>query len=188
MRTPELIPQRIVIVGTTGSGKTTLAKRLARILDAPRVELDALHWEPNWTEATAEVFQERVREAIAGDRWVLDGNYTGKLGFMTFEAADTLIWLDYAFPRVFSRLFIRTVRRRIHREELWNGNRERLRSHFFTKDSLFLWAVKSQWRHRRIYVERFAQPEFAHLRVVRLHSPKETERYIAAVAPTANRA
>ena len=186
MRAPELTPQRIVIVGTTGSGKTTLAKRLAGILDMPRVELDALHWEPNWTEATAEVFQERVREAIAGERWVVDGNYTGKLGYMTFEAADTLLWLDYAFSRVFTRLFIRTMRRRIHREELWNGNREKLRSHLFTKDSLFLWAVKSHWRHRKSYVDRFAQPEFAHLRVVRLYSPEETERFVRTLARAAS--
>lgn len=188
MRAPELAPQRIVIVGTTGSGKTTLAKRLSAMLGMPRVELDALHWEPNWTEATAEVFQERVRDAIAGERWVVDGNYTGKLGFMTFEAADTLLWLDYAFPRVFRQLFIRTMLRRVRREELWNGNRESLRSHFFTKDSLFLWAVKSHWRHRKSYVERFARPEFAHLRVVRLHSPTEMERYIATVAPAGSRA
>ncbi len=171
-----------MVIGTTGSGKSTLAKRLAGQLDARCIELDALHWEPNWTEATAEAFRARVTAAIAAPRWVVDGNYTGKLGFLTYDAADTVLWLDYSFPRVFRQLFVRTMRRRASREELWNGNVESLRTHFFTRDSLFLWAVKSHWRHRRVYIARFAQPEFAHLSVVRLHTPGETERYVCAVA------
>jgi adenylate kinase family enzyme len=179
------LPQRVIVIGTTGSGKSTLAKRLAGLLDARYIELDALHWEPNWIEATTEVFLARVTAEIAAPRWVVDGNYTGKLGFLTYDAADTVLWLDYAFPRVFRQLFVRTMGRRIRREELWNGNVERLRSHFFTKDSLFLWAVKSHWRHRRDYRVRFAQPEFAHLSVVRLRSPHETERYVAKLADIA---
>jgi adenylate kinase family enzyme len=175
-------PARVLVIGTTGSGKSTLARQLARILDAAYVELDALHWGPNWTEAEAGVFRARVSEAIARPRWVVDGNYTGKLGYLAYEAADTVLWLDYSFARVFSRLFIRTLRRRMRREELWNGNRERLRSHFFTRESLFLWAVQTHWKHRRTYPERFASPEFAHLRIVRLRSPRETERYVARLA------
>jgi adenylate kinase family enzyme len=179
------LPQRVVVIGTTGSGKSTLGKRLATLLGASYVELDALHWEPNWIEATAEVFRARVAEGIAGRRWVVDGNYTGKLGYMTYEAADTVLWLDYSFPRVFSRLFVRTMRRRIRREQLWNGNVERLRSHFFTKDSLFLWAVKSHWRHRRDYAARFEQQDFAHLRIVRLRTPADTENYVRHIAEKA---
>jgi adenylate kinase family enzyme len=68
--------QRISIVGTTGSGKTTLARSIAQSLQFPHVELDSLHWEPNWTTALLPVFRSRVSEALQGDRWVVDGNYS----------------------------------------------------------------------------------------------------------------
>jgi len=46
--------QRINVVGTSGSGKTTVARRAAEALGVPFVELDALHWEPGWQEAPDE--------------------------------------------------------------------------------------------------------------------------------------
>ncbi|PSN09965.1 adenylate kinase, partial [filamentous cyanobacterium CCP5] len=67
--------QRIVVIGTSGSGKTTLARQIAQSLQVTHIELDALHWEPHWTPAAPEVFRERVTIALAGDRWVADGNY-----------------------------------------------------------------------------------------------------------------
>lgn len=160
-----------------------MAKQVATLLDATYIELDALHWDANWTEATAEVFRARVSEAMAARRrWVIDGNYTGKLGYTTLTAADTVIWLDYPFPRVCSRLFVRTLRRALRKEVLWNGNREILRSHFFTRDSLFWWAFKSHWRHRREYAARFVDPQFAHVRLVRLRTPGGAERYLTELA------
>src|SRR5690242_8952918 len=69
------VPSRIVVVGTTGSGKTTTARRIAEIIGATHVELDSLHWEANWTEADTETFRRRIVEATEGERWVVDGNY-----------------------------------------------------------------------------------------------------------------
>lgn len=68
--------RRIVVVGTTGSGKSTLARTLAQRLNVPHVELDALHWEPNWRQAAPPVFRERTAHALAGEGWVVDGNYS----------------------------------------------------------------------------------------------------------------
>jgi len=184
----ERMPSRVVVIGTTGSGKTTLARAIARAIGVPHIELDALHWDAGWTEAPAELFRERVADAIGGERWVVDGNYSGKLGSMTYAAADTVVWLDYAFPRVFSRLFVRTMRRALRGEVLWNGNRERLRDHFFTRDSLFLWAVKSHWRHRRTYAERFSGPAHADLHVVRVRRPAEAQAYLRGLRRLAGRA
>ncbi len=65
---------RIVIIGRTGSGKTTLARELAAVLGVPHVELDSLYFEPDFSTVSLEVLRERTREAIAGDRWVTDGN------------------------------------------------------------------------------------------------------------------
>jgi adenylate kinase family enzyme len=88
--------QRISVIGATGSGKTTVARRTAEALGVPHIELDALHWEPDWEEAPLEVFRERVSDAIQGERWVVDGNYS-KVRDMVWGRADTVLWLDYPF-------------------------------------------------------------------------------------------
>jgi len=68
--------QRISVVGTTGSGKTTLSERLVDCLGVPHVELDALHWGPNWTELDLETFRAKVARIVQRDAWVIDGNYS----------------------------------------------------------------------------------------------------------------
>jgi adenylate kinase family enzyme len=89
---------RISVVGTTGSGKTTLARQIARHFQIPHIELDTLHWEPNWTPAAPEMFRQRVREAVAGNRWVVDGNYGGVgVRDIVWSQADTVVFLDYSF-------------------------------------------------------------------------------------------
>src|SRR5436190_10107326 len=103
-------PRRIVVVGTTGSGKTTTARRIGEIIGAPHVELDALHWESNWTEADTETFRRRIIEATAGDRWVVDGNYA-KGRDLVWPRAEMIVWLDYSIARIFRHLFFRTTRR-----------------------------------------------------------------------------
>ena len=171
-------PRRIAVVGTTGSGKTTLARRLAERLGVPHIELDALFWGPDWTPVEGEVFLARIRSAIAAERWVSDGNYVGSTDAMLWTAADTLVWLDYSIARIYRQLFVRTTTRSINKVELWSGNTESLRKGFMSRDSLFVWALKSHWRHRREWVAKLTTPEFAHLRVVRLRSPRATEAYV----------
>ena len=65
--------ERINVVGTSCSGKTTLARRIATRIDASHVEMDALFWGPGWQPVATELFRSRVAEAVGGDRWVLDG-------------------------------------------------------------------------------------------------------------------
>ncbi len=67
---------RVAVVGTSGTGKTMLASRVARRLGIPHVELDALYWEPGWSEVSTPVFRERAGQALQGDAWVVDGNYS----------------------------------------------------------------------------------------------------------------
>src|SRR4051812_15248546 len=89
--------KRIVVIGTSGSGKTTLARRLAAKLGSPHVEIDALNWGPNWTAATAEQLRAKVEQALAGDGWVVDGNYSRVRSYI-WSRATTLVWLDYPLP------------------------------------------------------------------------------------------
>lgn len=170
--------QRISIVGTTGSGKTTLARKLADRLQIPHIELDALHWEPNWTAASEQVFHDRVTEALSGDRWVTDGNYS-KVRKIVWSRADTIVFLDYSFWLVMRRLLWRTLRRSLRQEELWNGNREDLWKSFFSQDSILRWMLQTYERNRKKYPELFRQPEYAHLSVLHLRSSQMTEDWLA---------
>jgi adenylate kinase family enzyme len=169
--------RRIVIVGNTGSGKSTLAASLAALLRLPYVELDALHWDANWTAASDATFRTRAAGALSTDGWVVDGNYH-KVRDIVWSRADTLIWLDYPLRVNLWRLTKRTVRRVFLREVLWNGNQERFREAFLSRESLYVWAVKKHRSRRREYDALLAQAEYAHLRLVRLHSPVATDRWL----------
>jgi len=172
------LPQRIVVVGTSGSGKTTLARELAERCGLPHVELDALHWGPNWAEAPLELFRQRVELAIEAPGWVADGNYS-KLRNLVWRRAELLVWLDYSLPVVMGRLLIRTFHRCTTREELWSGNRERLREQFFSRDSLLLWALQTHRARRRRFAAQLREPDYRHLTVVRYSSPRATRAWLA---------
>ena len=169
-------------MGTSASGKTTMAKRLARTLHIPHVGLDGLHWEPNWTEAPDEVFRERTLKALQGDGWSVDGNYS-QVRDIVWSRADTIVWLDYPLQVILWRLTLRTFRRVFRREELWGGNRKSLRTAFFSKDSLYVWVLTTYKRRRREYPQLFAMPEHAHLCIVRLTSPRAADAWLERVKP-----
>ncbi len=171
--------RRFTVVGTTGSGKTTFAGSLARRLGVPHVEMDALHWEPGWTEAPDEVFRTRVTRAVSGPAWVMDGNYHAARDIV-WPRATNLVWLDYPLTIILWRLTARTWRRITTREELWNGNRERWDA-VFGKDSLYTWVLKTYWRRKREYPALLARPEYQHLEVVRLRTPCEGNGWLEGI-------
>jgi len=175
-------PRRVVVVGTSGSGKTTLGRRLATILEVPHIELDALHWEPDWTEAADGVLAARLADALtaAPDGWVVDGNYLTKTESLTWAATDTVVFLDFPLPVVLGRLTRRSVRRARTQEELWSGNRERL-AMLVSRDSLLWWAVKTHGRNRRRYSARMHDAAWTHLEIVRLRSLPAVDRYVASL-------
>lgn len=159
-----------MVVGTTGSGKTALARRLAEQLGYPCVELDALHWKPDWKSTPDDEFRARVTEAVSGETWVVDGNYH-KVRDIVWRRADTIVWLDYALPLILWRLTRRTLGRMLTRQDLWAGNRENLRI-FFSRDSILLWALQTYRTLRRTYGALADDPTWIHLTVVRLRSPR----------------
>jgi adenylate kinase family enzyme len=148
------------------------------MIGGEHIELDALWWEAGWTPAELPVFRERVARAVEAPRWVLDGGYASHVHDIAWVRADAFVWLDYWFPLVFTRLVRRTFSRVRSGEELWNGNRERLREQFMSKDSLFLWAFKAHFKYHRTYIDYFRRPELAHVRFVRVRTPAETRRFL----------
>jgi len=171
--------RRVVVGGETSAGKTTFSRALARRLDVPLIELDALFWGPNWTKPAPEGFRARVAEQIAQEAWVVDGNYSATRD-LVWARADTFIWLDPPFRVLLWRLFRRTNRRIRTGEELWpgTGNRERFANAYLSRDSLYVWLVRAHRRHHRAWPHALARPEYAHLRVHRFHDPGEAARWL----------
>jgi adenylate kinase family enzyme len=170
------MPPKVLIKGSSGSGKSTLAQQVSHRLGIPRVELDALHHVgPDWTEATPEELRESVLRAIAGlDAWVVDGNYDSKLGDLLTAQADTIVWLDLPLGTKLRRLHCRT-RDRIRRGEvLWGGNVERWRTAVLGWDSLYVWAVRRHFLHRRTLPALYPD-------AVRLRTPQEVEAWLQSL-------
>jgi adenylate kinase family enzyme len=169
--------RRVAVVGASCSGKTTFAAALAARLQAPHIELDALHWRPNWVEAPRDEFRAAVVAATSADCWVSDGNYS-VVRDLVWARATALIWLDYPFVTVLRRALYRTVGRALLREELFSGNRESLRKAFLSRDSILWWVVTTWGPRRREYRELFEQQAFAHLDVVALGNPREADDFL----------
>lgn len=174
--------QRIAILGTSGAGKTTMARRLAECLHLPHIELDSLYWGPNWTEADPDRFRRQVDAVLAADRWVVDGNYSA-VRDLIWTRADTIVWLDYPFPVILRRLTWRSIRRLALREGLWNGNRERLDS-LLGRDGLLTWVIQTHTRRRRQIERDLTAPEHAHLTLIRLRTPAQARRWFSTIPST----
>jgi adenylate kinase family enzyme len=171
--------QRIVIVGDTGSGKTTLAQQLAKKLGLPYIDLDDLFHLPGWKERPTSEFRALVDAATQGESWVLAGTYFSKTQAITWPRADTLIYLDMPLTSNFWQLLKRTVRRSCRGETICNGNRESLAKQFFSKNSLLL-AFLKKWRiTRKRYGDIFANPAaYPHLKFIRLQSYRQSREFL----------
>ena len=174
--------KRIVVIGTTGAGKTTLARQLSARLDIPRIELDALYWEPGWTPAFVMDFRDRVESATDAPAWIADGNYHTSRDIV-WGCAEALVWLDYGFWLSLGRLLRRTWQRIFTREELWNGNRENIwnQVRVWSKDSLIHWFFKAYWRRKREIPMLLMWKENQHLKVFHFKSPRETEEWVRSL-------
>ena len=165
----------MLVAGTSGAGKTTLGRTVAEVLDCPHTELDSLHHGPGWTERPQ--FEDDVRRVVAGATWVSDWQYAA-VREVLLERADLLVWLDLPRAVITARVVRRTLRRRLQREVLWNGNTEPpLRTFLTDPDHIVRWS----WRTHpctggRVQAALTARPA---LPVVRLRSPAEVTAWVA---------
>jgi adenylate kinase family enzyme len=146
----------------------------------PFVELDAIFHQPGWTPLPDTEFCARVREIVAGDAWVIDGNY-GVVRPLVLQRATTVVWLDYSRPLIMTRVIRRSVVRAVTRQELWNGNREHVRS-WVDADHPIRWSWSHHHRKRAEYESRFAEPRYQHLAVRRFSTPRTANTWLRAVS------
>jgi adenylate kinase family enzyme len=169
-------------MGSSGSGKTTVGRAVAERLGLPRVELDALFWEPDWTPAEDRVFRARLRKATSGDKWVVDGNYFSRGALdIVWPRVDMIVFLDLPKRTVVRRVVVRTTRRTLMRTELWSGNRETIRNALVGDEPLipYLWCHYEKYRAR--YLEFAADPTWAHVEWVRLRSPRAVRAWVGSL-------
>jgi adenylate kinase family enzyme len=173
--------QRISVVGNSGSGKTTVGKALAARLGVPFVELDSINHQPNWQPLPKAEFQARVAEIVAGDGWVIDGNYRA-VQPQVWARADTVVWFDLPRSKVMRQVILRTLRRGLLRQELWNGNRERLANFIKTdpEESVIRWAWTRHAGYHDHYQAAATDPAWHHLDFIRIGSRADARALMAA--------
>ena len=179
---PTIPYKRIVVIGTTGSGKSTMAAKLAYQFSLPFIELDALHWEPDWKEAPDEVFRERVSCATQAPKWIVAGNYH-VVRDLVWPRAEAIIWLDYPLLVILMQLLRRTVKRWWTQDLLWGSNREPFWIHFkvWSKESLIHWLFLTYWRRKRETPLLLSLPEHNHLTLIYLRHPEEAEQWLDSI-------
>ena len=175
--------RRIVVVGSTGSGKSTVAETLALRLGIPFVELDELFWLPNWVELDEESFRAKVAEATAGENWVIAGNYRRTSIDVIWPLVDTMVVLEVSLATQLRRLVARSWRRSRSKELLWGTNYERFSKHFLHRDSLLLFAIRTHRATRARYRSMMADPKWAHIDFIHLRSPADAARWLATDVP-----
>ncbi|HEX7171735.1 MAG TPA: adenylate kinase [Candidatus Limnocylindria bacterium] len=174
--------ERILVLGRTGSGKTTLARQLAAALQVPHVELDSLYFGPQFATAPLALLRERTADAIAGDRWVTDGNKRA-VRDLVWPRADTIVWLDYSLPVSIWRLAKRARSRtaQLTAEAARTGQRAALPRQLWAAAKGVLTALRSHAGQRREYTRLLALPANRHLAIVRLRSPRATREWLDRV-------
>jgi len=173
---------RIVVTGTSGAGKTTMARAIARSFGIPHIELDAINWQAGWHDLIRHDPPEffcRVQAAVQADAWVVDGNYERVRG-LVWSRATHVVWLDYSRHVVMLRVIRRSLLRVLLKTELWAGNREQWRN-LLRPSHPIRWAWATWAQRRRDTVERLARPEYAGLVVLRLKHPRQARAVIRSL-------
>lgn len=173
------VPSRINVIGTSGSGKSTFARRMADQLRLPCVEMDALFWGPNWRQPSDAEFFTCLQAAVNEPAWVLDGNYTRTIP-IKWARVQLVIWLDYPFHTTVWQAIKRAVKRAWSKEELWpgTGNRESFLKTFFSRESIIWWTLTTHGKVRAKYEGMLVDPQYVGVRFVRLRSHAEAAAFL----------
>ena len=171
--------KRYSIVGCSGSGKSTLARRLAKQAGLPLLELDSIYHQPGWVPLEEEAFRRSVLEFMdLHEGWVIDGNYQA-VRSLVWERASDVVWIHPPLARVMLQITMRTLKRQLRREVLWNGNRETL-SNLYSMNperSVIAWSLKTYSRYGLEYEALLAESEAGGFDAHVLRSRKDVEEW-----------
>ncbi|MEV0231216.1 hypothetical protein [Nonomuraea sp. NPDC050786] len=171
--------QRILVVGISGAGKSTMARALSSQLAVPYHEMDALYFAgPGW--AVNERFPAQVAEIARARAWVFDSYGYPEVRDLLWERADTVVWLDYPRRVIMPRILRRSLRRTLLRESIFNGNRETV-AEWFRRDHPAWWAWSQHAARRADIQQRIHDPRFAPLQVIRLTTVHSSASWLGSM-------
>jgi len=165
--------KRIIIVGTTGCGKTTVGKALSKKLGISFTDLDDLFWLPNWTPRPWEEFTQLIQEKTSSPTWIISGNQS-KTRYLFWAKADTIIWLDLPFYLIFYQILKRSFVQSISREKICNGNKQTFKQFFW----LIRWLFSSFFRRRKTYQALCYSEEKKSSRWIHLKSRRQVNQFL----------
>lgn len=173
---------RVVVVGTSGSGKSTFAAKLATATGARHIELDLLNWGPNWfdrSKETPSAFVAAVDQATQAKDWVLAGNYRS-VRPMIMQRARDVVWLDLPKHVVMRQVISRSLLRAASGTDVFPGCREDWRR-MLRKDHPIRWAWDTYDRRRSTYAAMMEDPAFTHLKFHRCRTHKQAKAALHAL-------
>lgn len=172
--------RKVNVVGTSGSGKSTFSSQLAEAMGCDHIEMDLLFWKPNWQQSSDEEFFSKIRQALSGPSWVLDGNYN-RTRQVKWQDVDTVVWIDYSLPRTLYQAVTRAIKRCSSGQELWpnTGNIETFKKSFLSRDSILLWTWKTYHSNQKRYLADMDNPHYQHIEFIRLQSPDEAKQFLS---------
>lgn len=177
--------ERVVVVGSSGSGKTTVARVLSERLGAPHLEMDAVFHARGLADVAHDEFLPTLDEFTTAERWIVDGNYTshGTKEFV-WPRADTIVWLDLPRRTAMTRVVRRTLRRVVTRERLWGSVREPFSNLYSLNPSrnIIVWTWTRHGHVREKYETAMADGSWSHTTVHRLRTPREVESFLESLA------
>jgi adenylate kinase family enzyme len=173
------IGNRISIIGTSCSGKTTLGKLLANRRGLSFMDYDDAYWLPGWKKADAAVFEGKIKDAARGDHWVIAGNSPSDSKHLIWPKVDTIIWLDFPVALLLWRGIRRSIGNILFRRSLCNGNYETL-GMLLSKKSIVYWILTSYRRRQKVYSELFSSQPFP-CRYIHLTSSQEYQTFLTRI-------